>query len=77
MDSPLSLDTLFHLGPVGITAPVVVTWAIMAGLGLLSFLSTRRLSLRPMPSLIVFCKFGALRFHKIPLEELSVRFGTS
>ncbi|MBY6088755.1 F0F1 ATP synthase subunit A [Maritimibacter alkaliphilus] len=47
MDSPLSLDTLFHLGPVGITAPVVVTWAIMAGLGLLCFLTTRRLSLRP------------------------------
>ena len=47
MDNPLSLEPLFHLGPVPITAPVVVTWAIMLALGLFAALATRRLSLTP------------------------------
>ncbi len=47
MDSPLSLDTLFHIGPVPITAPVLVSWAIIIALGLFSILSTRHLSLLP------------------------------
>ena len=47
MKSPLSLEPLFHLGPVVITEPVVVSWAIIAMLGLGSALATRRLALLP------------------------------
>ncbi|WP_198521806.1 F0F1 ATP synthase subunit A [Sagittula sp. P11] len=47
MENPLDLDILFHLGPVGISAPVVVTWGIMVALGLFAFLATRKLRLRP------------------------------
>lgn len=44
-ESPLALTTLFRLGPVPITTPVVTTCAIIAGLGILSFFSTRRLAI--------------------------------
>ena len=47
MDSPLSLETLFHIGPVPISAPVLVSWAIIGGLGLFSIIATRHLSLLP------------------------------
>ncbi|MFT3730515.1 MAG: F0F1 ATP synthase subunit A [Hyphomicrobium sp.] len=47
MKSPLSLDVLFHIGPVPITAPVLVTWAIMAFLAGGALVATRRLSLQP------------------------------
>ncbi|WP_158971599.1 F0F1 ATP synthase subunit A [Chachezhania sediminis] len=47
MENPLSLEPLFHIGPVAISAPVVVTWGIMAGLGLFAFLATRRLKMLP------------------------------
>lgn len=47
MRSPLQIESLFHIGPVPITQPVVVTWAIMAGLAVCSALLTRRLALRP------------------------------
>lgn len=49
MNSPLENPVLFQLGPVPITSPVLVTWAIMLGLGLGAFLLTRRLSLVPGP----------------------------
>ena len=29
-ESPLSITTLFHLGPVPVTTPVVTTWGLMA-----------------------------------------------
>jgi F-type H+-transporting ATPase subunit a len=45
--SPLTLEPLFQVGPVGITEPVVVSWAIIALLGLGSALATRRLDLVP------------------------------
>lgn len=48
MDSPLSLAPLFHIGPVPITAPVVVTWGLIAVLTIFAALGTRRLS--PTPS---------------------------
>ena len=32
--SPLSLEPLFQIGPVAITEPVVVSWAVIAALGL-------------------------------------------
>ena len=47
MSSPLTLEPLFHLGPVPLTMPVIVTWAIMILLGLGARLATRRLALVP------------------------------
>ncbi len=45
--SPLVMEPLFHVGAIPITAPVVVTWAIMAAMAIGSFLVTRRLAVRP------------------------------
>ena len=45
--SPLATVVLFHVGPVGVTRPVVTTWAIMSVLALASWLSTRTLGLTP------------------------------
>jgi F-type H+-transporting ATPase subunit a len=45
--SPLETTALFHIGPVGITEPVIVTWLIMALLTLFAVAVTRRLSLLP------------------------------
>jgi F-type H+-transporting ATPase subunit a len=45
--SPLKTMALFHVGPVAITEPVIVTWAIMAFLVLFAAAVTRRLSLIP------------------------------
>ncbi len=47
MKSPLSIDVLFHIGPIPITTPVLVTWVIMALLTVGAWLSTRRLTLQP------------------------------
>ncbi|MEY9180560.1 F0F1 ATP synthase subunit A [Bradyrhizobium sp. USDA 313] len=47
MTSPLSSNALFYLGPVPVTAAVVTTWAIMAGLTLGGILLTRSLSRKP------------------------------
>jgi F-type H+-transporting ATPase subunit a len=47
IESPLSIKTVFTLGPVPITEPVVVTWGLMGALTLGSFLLTRRLRIRP------------------------------
>lgn len=45
--SPLASEVAFHLGPLAITRPVVMTWALMAALTLASWLATRRLGLHP------------------------------
>jgi F-type H+-transporting ATPase subunit a len=45
--SPLASKTVFMLGPVPITATVVVTWGLMAALVLGGFLATRSLKFRP------------------------------
>jgi len=45
--SPLTLEPLFSLGPVPISAPVVVTWAIMVALVTLAAIMSRRLTLVP------------------------------
>ena len=45
--SPLQTTALFHIGPVAITEPVIVTWVIMAFLVLASIAVTRHLSLLP------------------------------
>ncbi len=47
MDNPLSIEPLFHIGPVPITQPVVVTWAIMLALGVFSYVATRHLRIVP------------------------------
>lgn len=49
MTSPLESLPLFHIGPVPLTAAVVVTWAIMAALALGGILLTRSLSAVPSP----------------------------
>jgi len=45
--SPLAIETLFTVGPVPITEPVVVTWGLMAALALGGFLATRSLTVAP------------------------------
>jgi F-type H+-transporting ATPase subunit a len=45
--SPLSIETLFAIGPVPITGPVVVTWGLMAVLALGGYLATRSLNVVP------------------------------
>ncbi len=45
--SPLESAPVFRLGPVPITDPVIVTWAIIAFLTLFAAIVTRRLSLLP------------------------------
>jgi F-type H+-transporting ATPase subunit a len=45
--SPLTLDPLFSIGPVPITSPVLVTWAIMALFTIGSIVVRQRLSLQP------------------------------
>ena len=45
--SPLTLEPLFWIGPVPITAPVLVTWAILVLLGGLSVVITKRLAVIP------------------------------
>lgn len=45
--SPLVTEALLRLGPLAITMPVVVTWAIMAALTGIAFRLTRKLSITP------------------------------
>jgi F-type H+-transporting ATPase subunit a len=45
--SPLTLRTLFQVGPVPITGPVAVTWGLMAVLAVLGLVATRSLALSP------------------------------
>jgi F-type H+-transporting ATPase subunit a len=47
IESPLTINTVFQIGPVPITAPVVVTWGLMGFLVLSGLLATRRLALAP------------------------------
>lgn len=47
IESPLTITTLFYIGPVPISRPVVVTWGLMAALALLGLLATRTLTLSP------------------------------
>ena len=55
--SPLATAPLFRLGPVPITEPVIVTWAIMALLVLFAAVVTRRLSLLPSKSQVILEMF--------------------
>jgi F-type H+-transporting ATPase subunit a len=45
--SPLTTTMLFSLGPVPISETVVVTWGLMAGLSLVAWFTTRKLTLAP------------------------------
>ncbi|WP_210245841.1 F0F1 ATP synthase subunit A [Rhizobium straminoryzae] len=49
MSSPLSTDVLFHIGPIPVSDPVVVTWGIMAVMTLGLWLATRRLTIKAGP----------------------------
>lgn len=48
-DDSLFIDPLIELGPVAITSTVVTTWVIMALLGLLGWMTSRRLRVEPGP----------------------------
>ena len=48
--SPLTIETLFTIGPVPVTGPVVVTWGLMAVLAFGSWLVTRSLTVAPSRS---------------------------
>jgi F-type H+-transporting ATPase subunit a len=41
--------TAFQLGPLQVTGTIVTTWVIMAAIGLLGWLGTRRLQMEPEP----------------------------
>jgi F-type H+-transporting ATPase subunit a len=45
----LTITTLFQIGPLAITSTVVTTWIIMAGIGALAWVATRRLGVQPGP----------------------------
>jgi len=45
----LAAPVVFHLGPLEVTNTVVTTWAIMAIIGVLAWLATRRLGVEPGP----------------------------
>lgn len=45
--APLSTEILFRIGPVAVSDVVVTTWAIVAALGIASWLATRRLQVHP------------------------------
>jgi F-type H+-transporting ATPase subunit a len=47
IESPLATKTLFTIGPLPVTEPVVVTWGIMAALALAGWLATHSLTLKP------------------------------
>lgn len=47
IESPLATTIVFHVGPVGVSRPVVTTWCIMAALAVGSWALTRRLAVRP------------------------------
>ena len=49
-DTPLTSQIAFMLGPIPVTVPVVITWAIMAVLTLTGFALTRRLRLNAGPA---------------------------
>jgi F-type H+-transporting ATPase subunit a len=50
IESPLTSKTVVTLGPVPLTAAVVVTWGLMVALALGSLVATRSLKLRPTRS---------------------------
>ena len=52
--SPLTLEPLFSLGPVPITSPVLISWAIMILLGGFATLVSKRLTLIPSKTQAVF-----------------------
>jgi F-type H+-transporting ATPase subunit a len=59
--SPLETKALFHVGPVAITEPVIITWVIMALLVAFAIAVTRRLSLIPSKAQTVLESFvGAI-----------------
>ena len=50
IESPLVMKTVFTIGPVPITEPVVTTWGLIAALTLVGFFATRALKLSPSRS---------------------------
>jgi len=46
-EDSLFIQPLFEFGPVQLTNTVVTTWVVMASIGILAWLTTRRLQIRP------------------------------
>ena len=49
----MEVNPVFHLGPIGVTVPVVTTWGIMLALATLSWLATRNLQQTPGPTQVL------------------------
>lgn len=64
-----TLPPLFQLGPFGITATVVTTWALLLVLGLGSWLATRRLSVEH-PGLVQTALEGAVQAVEASIEAV-------
>jgi F-type H+-transporting ATPase subunit a len=47
MPSPLTIEPLFHIGPIPVSEPVIATWAIMVLMAFICFVLTRNLRLKP------------------------------
>jgi F-type H+-transporting ATPase subunit a len=46
-EDSLFIQPLFEFGPVQLTNTVITTWVVMASIGILAWLTTRRLQIRP------------------------------
>jgi F-type H+-transporting ATPase subunit a len=46
-EDSLFIQSLFEFGPVQLTNTVITTWVVMASIGILAWLTTRRLQIRP------------------------------
>jgi F-type H+-transporting ATPase subunit a len=61
IESPLVMKTIFTIGPVPITEPVVTTWGLMAALTLGGLFATRALKLSPTrPQAVLELVVGAI-----------------
>lgn len=49
----MEVSPIFHVGPIGVTVPVMTTWGIMLMLVILSWLTTRHLQQEPGPMQVV------------------------
>ena len=70
--SPLTAEPLFHVGPAPITAPVVITWGLMAALTVGSALATRALRIKPGPVQAVLELAGRLPSRMPPSTSVEV-----
>jgi F-type H+-transporting ATPase subunit a len=62
IESPLVTKTVFTIGPVSVTQPVVTTWGVMAALTLVGVLANRNVKLSPgRPQTLIELIVGAIK----------------